>query len=118
MPATVPELRKQTRYKIPDKVIALSFEGACRLTDISAGGAAIKCIDKSDLPPRWSLDIMMLEDNFYATIPVKLAWEKVVACSPFSTIFTKCVGVEFDNLTAENKSKVNYLIKKHEAYAM
>ena len=113
MPNSSVELRGHNRYKISDKVIALSFDDVCRLTDISVGGAAIKCIGKSTLPTTWILDILMMEDNFHATIPVKLAWEKEVSLSPFSSVFTKCVGVQFDNLTTENKIKVDYLIKIH-----
>lgn len=118
MPDTLPDSRCHPRYKVHDSVIAMSFNDICQLTDISAGGVAIKCIGKSHLPSRWSLDILMVEENFHATIPVKLAWEKEVLFSPFSTVFTKCVGVQFDKLTTENQSKVDYLIKMHEASAV
>lgn len=118
MPNTSLESRCHKRYKVQDKVIALAFEDVCRLTDISVGGAALKCLGGSDLPSKWTLDIMMAEANFHAALPVKLAWEKEVQHSPFSVVFTKCVGVQFDNLTAEHKKQVDYLIKMHEAYAV
>jgi len=112
------EYRRNKRYNVNEKVIALSFEDICRLTDISVDGAAIRCIGKSNLPSKWSLDILMAEASFHVTIPVKLVWEKSVRPSLYSTKFTKCVGVKFDNLTAENKLKVEYLIKLHDGLAV
>lgn len=112
------EYRCSKRYIVNEKVIALSFEDICRLTDISMGGAAIKCIGKSKLPRTWSLDIMMAEASFHVTIPVKLIWEKPARPSLYSTMLTKCVGVKFDKLTAENRLKVEYLIKLHAGLAV
>ncbi len=117
MSSATRESRRHKRYKVQEKVIALSFNDICRIMDISVGGAAIKCLGRSDLPPSWSLDILMVDEKFHATIPVKLAWEKEVQFSPVSSIFTKCVGVQFDNLTRENKKKIEYLIRLHEEYA-
>lgn len=112
------EHRNHQRHKAHENVIALSVEDIGRLTDISTGGAAIKFMGKSKLPPKWSLDIMMLEPNYHATIPVKLVWEKAALPSIYFTTFTRCVGVEFDNLTAENKSMVEHLIKLHDELAV
>lgn len=118
MPDPPLESRCHKRYKVKDKLIAFSLKNLCKLTDISVGGAALKYTGRSGLPSKWNLDIMMEEDNFYATIPVKLAWEKDIQPSPLFRGFTKHVGVQFDDLTTENKAKVDYLIKMHEELAV
>lgn len=109
------ESRYNKRYSVLGKVIGISADDIFRLTDISAGGLAIKCRGDSKLPPKYSIDIVIAEDKFHATIPVKLVWEKETRPSLYVSMFTKCVGLQFDNLTKENKSKIEYLIKLHEA---
>ena len=104
------ETRKHTRYKANEGIVALSFEDVCKLMDISEGGAAVTCIGKSEIPPKFSLDILMKEHKFHTRIPVKLVWESAVEHSAFSSIFTKNIGVEFDNLTGEEKKKIDYLL--------
>jgi c-di-GMP-binding flagellar brake protein YcgR len=95
-------------------VFGLSSGAVFIITDISAGGVSVRCNGKSDLPTKWSLDILVTDTDFHATIPVKLVWEKTVHVSPYSSIATKYIGVQFDNLTQEHKSKVERLIKLHQ----
>jgi hypothetical protein len=109
------ESRYNKRYSVLEKVIGISADDIFQLTDISAGGLAIKCRCNSKLPPKCSIDIVIAKDRFHATIPVKLVWEKETQPSPYVSMFTKYVGLQFDDLTKENKSKIEYLIKMHEA---
>ena len=115
-PQLTNDARKHIRYKAHDDIIVLSCEDACRLTDISEGGAAVTYINRRDIPPRFSIDIFMMSHKFNASVPVKLAWEGKVQFSPMSPIYTKSIGVEFHNLTEEMKSKIDYLIKIHQGF--
>ncbi len=112
----IAETRKHKRYKAQDGTIAFSLGDRCKLTDISEGGVALACVSESNIPPSFSLYILMNNNKFQAKLPVKLVWEKEIELSPSSSIFTKSIGVEFDNLTGEEKAKVDFLIKIHQEF--
>ena len=111
-----PEQRKHYRYKAHDGVIALTSDFACKVSNISESGLALKCIGHGDIPSNFSVQILMKSNNFHADVPVVVAWEKETEFSPFSSIFTKRVGVKFDELPQKEKLKIDCLVKIHKEF--
>lgn len=109
------ERRIHIRYKAQEELIVFSSNDICIPTDISEGGVALAWIRKGALPPRLLLDILLKNGDFRVHVPVKLVWEKNFDSFPIS-MFTKSFGCQFENLTDENRSKIDYLIKMHQEF--
>jgi hypothetical protein len=106
------ERRKHGRFKVLDGMIVLSsFADLCLPTNISGGGLAVKSRRDNNhlIPTQWSIDILLKDERFHANIPIKLAWKKNINHSYFPYLF----GIQFDDTTESNRSKVKYLIKLH-----
>ena len=111
-----PEKRRHNRYKVYDGVIALTSDFACKVSNISESGLALECIAQGVIPPRFSVQILMKRQSFHANVPVIVAWEKETEFSAFSSIFTKSVGVKFNDLTHEEKCKIDCLVEIHKEF--
>ena len=105
--------RKHKRYRVKGGIVAFSTDDVFTLKNISEGGAAVTCIGKNDFPSSFSLEILMKSNNFKASFPVKLVWEKTIEVSPNTLILKKCLGVKFEKFTEENVLKIRHLISNY-----
>ena len=83
------------------------------IRNISEGGMQLQSVVFDDSPPdEMLLDIFLKKDNFYLqNIPVRLVrFQKNNAASPFSSVQVKCFGLQFGELTEQQKTRLDYFI--------
>ena len=106
------ERREDKRYTVLSKLVVLSpLKDLCLPLNISRGGLAIKCSGDNYhiIPSPWSVDILLKRGNFHAYIPMRLVWEKNV----YHSYYPNVLGLQFEQLSETNRSKVEHLIKLH-----
>ncbi len=110
------ERRRHKRYRVKEG--ALAFLGAVpgSITDISEGGLAVHYVVFDRQPgEELQLDIFFGRDDFYlADLPGKKVNEADSGPdATFSRIRVKRLGVQFGDLTGEQKSRLMYFIHRN-----
>ena len=114
------EKRKYKRYKVKDLTfVKLCYEDEIdigQLMDISRGGLALRYFVNSDKARNYSnLSIFLSEDNF---IIDKISFKtisntEIANGSNFSTIVLRRYGIEFENLTENQITELDYFLKHY-----
>ncbi|NQT70552.1 MAG: PilZ domain-containing protein [Desulfobacteraceae bacterium] len=98
------------------KLQSESDEEIGQLLDISRSGLALRCFANGKETQAYSeLDIFLSGGNFtIGGIPIKTVSDTELANrSPFSTVIFKRYGVQFENLTREQKAGLDYFLINH-----
>jgi hypothetical protein len=88
------------------------------IQNISEGGMKLKSVVFDEQPPdEMMLDIFLKDDNFYLQdIPVRLiSFNRNKSLSPFGSAHTKYFGLQFGELTEQQKTRLDYFISRSSA---
>jgi len=111
--------RKQPRFKAVNGAYAAIRKSASRLgqiKDISIGGLAFKYLaNEGSTNDALALDIFITKHNFYIKdIPIHLVRDTQLDVeSPFSTVPIRQQGVQFGDLSEEQRSQLKQLLRDH-----
>ena len=109
------ERRLFTRFTVTDGAFAFIHNTPFIIQNISKGGMQLKSVVFDEtLPDDILLDIFLKDDNFYLqNIPVRLVrFHKNSAFSPFSNTHVRFFGLQFGELTEQQKSRLDYFIAR------
>ena len=112
------ESRKHERFKTFEGSLALADGNMAKIIDISRGGVSLLFLDNSllNVPKTLSLDLLSTENKAKANqIPGELAWEQEISFSPISGIIYKKVGIQFGDLSSQQKVQLELLILNYAA---
>ena len=104
-----------TRFKVTDGAFAFIHNTPFVIQNISKGGIKLKSVLFDDTPSyEMLLDIFLKDDNFYLqNIPVRLVrYQKNNPFSPFGKTHMSCFGLQFGDLTEQQKSRLDYFIAR------
>ena len=107
--------RAYTRFKVVDGAFAFIANTPFIIQNISEGGMALNSVVYDDSPPEEMLLDMFLKDEnlFLENIPVRLVrFQKNISLSPFSTTHSKCFGLQFGELTEQQKTRLDHFIAR------
>jgi len=107
------EKRKYARFTVSDGAFAFINNTPFTIRNISEGGLQLQSVVFDDAPSDdMLLDIFLKKDNFYLqNIPVRLVrFQKNSASSPFSNAHVKCFGLQFGELTLQQKTRLDSFI--------
>lgn len=107
------EKRKYCRFQVTEDAYAFINNTTFFIRNISEGGMQLQSVVFDDTPPdEMLLDIFLKKDNFYLqNIPVRLVrFQNNNAASSFSRVHVKCFGLQFGELTAQQKTRLDYFI--------
>ena len=111
--------RKLPRYKAANGAYAAIRKSTNRLgqiKDISLGGLAFKYLaNEGSTNGARALDIFVTKHNFYIKdIPIHFVRDtQLDKESPFSTVPVRQHGVQFGDLSEEQRSQLNHLLQHH-----
>lgn len=111
------ERRQHTRFMVTDGAFAFIQNTPFIIQDISKGGLQVKSVafdEAASAPAEMILDIFLKDDNFYLqNIPVRLIrFHKNNSASPFGNIHVGYFGLQFGELTEQQKSRLDYFIAR------
>lgn len=109
------ERRAYTRFKVTDGAFAFIHNTPFIIQNISKGGVKLKSVLFEGSPSEeMMVDIFLKDDNFYLqNIPVRLVrFQKNASSSPFGTTHVRCFGLQFGDLTEQQKSRLDYFIAR------
>ena len=107
--------RKNTRFKVSDGALAFINNTPFTIRNISKGGVHLHSVVFDDSPPdEMLLDIFLKKENFYLqNIPVRLIrFQRENASSPFSSTHVNCFGLQFGELTQQQKSRLDFFLAR------
>jgi hypothetical protein len=107
------ERRKCSRFKVTEGAFAFINNTPFTIRNISEGGMQLHSVLFDDSPlDEMLVDIFLKKDNFYLqNIPVHLVRiKKNSAASSFSGLHDKCFGLQFGELTQQQKTRLDYFI--------
>lgn len=107
------ERRQHPRFQVGDGAFAFINNIPFSILNVSAGGMKLQSALYDDVPSEYlSLDIFLKNENFYLQdIPVRLVRiKKAYARSPFITSHLHCFGLQFGELTEQQKTRLDYFI--------
>ena len=107
------ERRLFSRFKVTDGAFAFINNTPFVIQNISKGGVQLKSVVFDETPPEeMVLDIFLKDHNFYLqNIPVRLVrFHKNSSLSPFSNAHVKIFGLQFGELTQQQKSRLDFFI--------
>jgi hypothetical protein len=114
------ERRKHRRFQAQDgALVALRLHVSKlvgQIVDISKGGLAFRYIDIGDRPRgSFQLDILLEKSGFLLEkVPAKtISDSEMPEESPYSSTTTRRQGVQFGELTNNQKSQLEYFIRNH-----
>lgn len=113
------ERRRQRRFKAVRGAFAAIKQSSNRLgqiEDISFGGLAFKYLaNEGKTNGARAIDIFITKDQFYIKdIPIQLIRDtELDKENPFSTVSIRQQGVQFGNLSAEQRSQLKHLLQYH-----
>jgi hypothetical protein len=114
----VVERRKHKRFHAKDGTFAVLrpqwpySTKIGQIIDISMGGLAFSDVAGEDQPNRsYELDILLAEHSFHLTkIPFETIWDQEAEQLPSSTLSMRRCGVQFGELTRNQKSQLEYFV--------
>jgi len=112
------ETRQHERFKTVEGSLALADGNMAKIMDISRGGVSILFLDKSllKIPKTLSLDLLSTENKIKANqIPGELAWEQEISLSSISETIYKKAGIQFGELSPQQKVQLELLILNYAA---
>ena len=118
------ERRKHKRFRVRAGAFVIlkpcpPGTGACRLIDISMGGLTFDCFISQELPiEATEVDIFLTDSHLdVPNVPCRSIWNLTMYESPPASIYRRRCGVEFGELTPDQKSRLEYFIEKHSTRA-
>lgn len=109
MTSATKERRKHRRYAVAN-TIAVNPEGAFQVVDVSLGGFCFKCPPYTNISDQWLTDILTSTGALEA-YPVKKAWANVHENGSSHLPALLKVGVRFNSLAKDQKSRLAKLIR-------
>ncbi|MFZ5798172.1 MAG: PilZ domain-containing protein [Thermodesulfobacteriota bacterium] len=109
------ERRRNPRFQVGDGAFAFINNIPFAILNVSQGGMKIQSVLFDEVPPdRMTLDIFLRNENFYLQdIPVHLVrFRKNYARTPFSSAQLRCFGIQFGELTEQQKTRIDYFISQ------
>ena len=109
------EKRNYPRFRVSDGAFAFINNNPFTIRNISEGGLQLQSVVFDDsLSDDMLLDIFLNNDNFYLqNIPVRLVrCHKNMSSSPFSNIHVNCFGLQFGELTPQQKTRLDSFISR------
>lgn len=109
------ERRLFTRFEVTDESFAFIHNTPFIIQNISKGGVQLKSVVYDDIPPEeMMLDFFLKEENFYLqNIPVRLVrFHKKSSSLPFGNTHEGFFGLQFGELTQQQKSRLDYFIAR------
>ena len=112
------ERRKHKRFKAPKGLFAVLKPGYTKVgsvLDISTRGLAFRYVDREEPPNGTDIDIFMIGHGFcLGRAPVKSVSDvEVVRGMPDHSITIRRCGVEFGELTPDQKSELQSFVQNH-----
>jgi len=105
--------RLHTRFRVSEGAFAFINNIPFTIKNISEGGLKLQSVVFEGTPEEnMVLDIFLNSENFYLqNIPVRLVrFQKSCSSSPFSTVHVKCFGLQFGEMTEQQKTRLDYFI--------
>lgn len=109
------ERRMYARFQVIDGAFAFINNTPFTIQNISQGGMKLNSVVFDESPPdEIVLDIFLKDENFFLeNIPVRLVrFQKNTSMSPFSTTHSKCFGLQFGELTQQQKTRLDHFIAR------
>jgi len=107
------ERRKYARFTVGEGAFAFINNIPFAIRNISEGGMKLQSVvfDES-LPQELLLDIFLQNENFYLqNLPVRLVrFQKQSSASPFGNTHIQCFGLQFGDLTEQQKTRLDFFI--------
>ena len=107
------ERRRNPRFQVGEGAFAFINNIPFSIMNVSSGGMQLQSVLYDDAPPEnLTLDIFLKNDNFYLQdIPVRLVRvKKAFARTPFTSTQLRCFGLQFGELTEQQKTRIDYFI--------
>lgn len=112
---TFTERRRHKRFLPKDGTLVAVFNALAQVVDISEAGLAFICVNWDDLAyDDCKLDILYDESEWIKDIPFQIISRKILKdrLSMVNLDIQRC-GLKFGNLTAEQKTCLEYLLRHH-----
>ena len=110
------ERRRFKRYRVKNGAYTVNSSRPGLIVDISLGGMSFHYIDRKQWPEEnFRLDIVFGPDEEFrlADIPYRIVSDRVTGKRFNSDLVVKRRGIEFGELTAEQRARLEYFIKNH-----
>lgn len=107
------ERRQYPRFQVGEGAFAFINNIPFSIMNISTGGMNLQTVLFEDiLPEQMTMDIFMKHENFYLQdVPVRLVRVRnVFARTPFMPTQYRCFGLQFGELTEQQKTRIDYFI--------
>lgn len=107
------ERRKYTRFRVTEGAFAFINKIPFTIGNISENGVQLQSVVFDGSPnEEMLLDFFLQNDNFYLQdLPVRLVrFQRKYSCSPFSNTEIKFFGLQFGELTQQQKTRLDYFI--------
>ncbi len=109
--------RRYARFRVPKNAFAAlgpDYIKVGQIINISMGGLAFRYVDGKGPSNASELDIFLAGRTFYLyELPFESVWDSVTNEVPFSSINMKVCGLQFGDLTDEQKSDLRYFMQNH-----
>ncbi len=108
------EKRKAVRFLMSDGVFAFISNTPFLIQNISETGVKLESVVFEGAPAdEMLMDIVMRnEDFFLQNIPVRLVRVQKIDTAPFSHIPSQCFGLQFGELTQQQKTRLDYFMTR------
>lgn len=103
------ERRKNERYRIVH-ILAITGRGTGQIIDIGREGLSFGCLYPHSFPDTWSMDVLDARGSHIKELQVRKIWERKTGDLGISTRYELEIGVEFENLTAEQADELDFLL--------
>ena len=110
------ERRRHPRFQVSEGAFAFINNIPFSILNVSAGGIKLQTVLFDEVPPeQMRLDIFLKNENFYLQdIPVRLVrLKKAYARTPFTSTQLHCFGLQFGELTEQQKTRLDYFISRN-----
>jgi hypothetical protein len=107
------ERRRHPRFRVGEGAFAFINTFPFSILNVSAGGMKLQTVLFDEAPSeQMILDIFLKNDNFYLQgIPVHLVRVRnTSARTPFTSTQLRCFGIQFGELTEQQKTRIDYFI--------
>jgi c-di-GMP-binding flagellar brake protein YcgR len=107
------ERRRSPRFQVSEGAFAFINNIPFAILNISSGGMQLQSALYDDVPPEsMQIDIFLKNDNFFLQdIPVRLVRVRNAhPRTPFTTTQLRCFGIQFGELTEQQKTRIDYFL--------
>lgn len=113
VPFHIAEMRLDSRVEVTDLLVVLKW-GTGQIIEISSGGLSFGCLYPHFLPDEWCMDILNAQGLHLKNIQVRKIWEQSLESTEVRSRFEVVTGVEFIDLSAEQRIEIRELTAKLE----